>query len=157
MISHIRHHHRSLKPAAILGARYTLNAQPSEIRPMTDRRDNVMKVRLSDEERKQIDESILRERPSTRAEFLRQRGLAPLPANTDLAEIIGRLGLAINALGPRKPKAVTELRDELRNLTKALLPSARPPIRARLCWLQSPLLQLPKLLVCPGCVVRFDC
>ncbi|MFC3059990.1 plasmid mobilization protein [Paenirhodobacter populi] len=90
---------------------------------MTDRRNNVVKVWLSDEELRQIDESILREGLSNRAEYLRQCGLAPHPANADLAEITGRLGLAINALDPGKTKTVTQLRYELRALTDALLSS----------------------------------
>lgn len=87
---------------------------------MADRRDIVVKVRFSAQEVARLDKLLVGEPFQNRAEFLRGRGLAACNDRSDLAVIIGRLGLAINALEPGKSSKLNELLRELRILTLAV-------------------------------------
>lgn len=89
--------------------------------PLTDRRDNIVKIRFSEHELARIDIACARDGLSSRAEYLRQRALAPHPASSELAELIGRIGLAVNALNPGKVTATTNrLCEEMSHLARVL-------------------------------------
>lgn len=91
---------------------------------MSERRGKEVKVRFSQKEIERIDTDRKAAGTPTRAKFLRERALDGTQKRRvqarDIAERLGRLGIAVNQLGPRSSAGARALAKEVRALTAAI-------------------------------------
>jgi hypothetical protein len=88
------------------------------------RRDTEVKVRLSQQEIERIDTERKAVGTATRGRFLRERVLDGTSESRtqahDIADRLGRLGIAVNQLGPGSSAGARALAKEVRELTAAI-------------------------------------
>ncbi|ETX12770.1 hypothetical protein OCH239_17185 [Roseivivax halodurans JCM 10272] len=87
---------------------------------MSERRDQVIKLRLTQAERAQLDRLCEADRSESCAAYIRQKALAPDVSTTAIAELIGRTGLTLNMLDTATPLQLGRLSADLRRLTAEL-------------------------------------
>ncbi|BAQ71280.1 hypothetical protein NHU_04160 [Rhodovulum sulfidophilum] len=87
---------------------------------MAERRDILVKVRLSTAEAAEIDDRMCERGVRSRAVFLRQCGLGPGGDDEDVARLIGRIGLTLNMLVDVPGDRLDHLGADLRRLSKLL-------------------------------------
>lgn len=88
---------------------------------MTERRTNMAKFRLSETENQQLEQLARQSGFATKAGYLRHAALEAGGGDAALAEEIGKLGLAVNALHGRVPASrIGRLAEAVCQLAEAL-------------------------------------
>jgi len=91
---------------------------------MAERRETEVKVRFSQKEIERIDTDRKAAGTPTRGRFLRERALDGTSESRtqahDIADRLGRLGIAVNQLGPKSSAGARALAKEVRELTAAI-------------------------------------